>query len=68
MTSISDRIRLEGEGFNRAWLLLKTQPLGMEFTSDEKQFILTTIMKMMTSGDMLMEEEAEMLFNQYTRL
>jgi hypothetical protein len=40
----------------------------MEFTSDEKQFILTTIMKMMTSGDMLMEEEAEMLFNQYTRL
>ena len=54
--------------FNRAWLLLKTQPTGMAFTEEEKSFILGTILKMMNSDDMVMQEEAENLFIQYSRI
>lgn len=54
--------------FNRAWLLLKTQPAGMAFTEEEKSFILGTILKMMNSDDMVMQEEAENLIIQYNRL
>ena len=54
--------------FNRAWLLLKSQPVGTPFTEEEKSFILGTILKMMNSGDMAMQEEAENLFAQYSRI
>ena len=54
--------------FNRAWLLLKTQPDGVQFTSEEKSFILGTILKMMNSDDLRMQEEAGNLFAKYSRL
>jgi hypothetical protein len=54
--------------FNRAWLLLKTQPVGLSFTEEEKSFILGTIIKMMNSNDTGLQEDGENLFVQYNRI
>jgi len=54
--------------FNRAWLLLKTQPAGMSFTEEENSFILGTILKMMNSDDTGLQEEGENLLVQYSRI
>jgi|TARA_R100000353_G_scaffold26088_1_gene22233 hypothetical protein len=51
--------------FVRAWLMLKTQPQGTQFTEAEKSLIISTLTKAMTSGDPIMEEEASMLFARY---
>jgi|TARA_R100000700_G_scaffold35474_1_gene44064 hypothetical protein len=54
--------------FNEAWLLLKTQPSGLTFSLEEKNTIFTTLVKMMNSGDVALQEEAEMLFARYVDL
>lgn len=54
------------DAFNRAWLMLKSQPEGMSFTKEEKAQILNTIVKMMESGDVKQQMDAEELFKLYT--
>ena len=51
--------------FAAAWLLLKHQENGVDFTSKEDQFITGTILKMMNSDDLRLQEEAGMLYARY---
>tara|TARA_B100000287_G_scaffold391056_1_gene402438 strand:+ start:278 stop:490 length:213 start_codon:yes stop_codon:yes gene_type:complete len=54
------------DAFNRAWLMLKSQPEGMAFTKAEKDEILNIIVKMMQSNDAKMQMDAEELFKLYS--
>jgi|13_taG_2_1085334.scaffolds.fasta_scaffold23545_4 hypothetical protein len=54
------------DAFNRAWLMLKSQPEGMAFTKSEKDEILNLIIKMMQSEDIKMQMDAEELFKLYS--
>ena len=54
------------DAFNRAWLMLKSQPEGMAFTKSEKDEILNIIVKMMASNDTKMQMDAEELFRLYS--
>ena len=54
------------DAFNRAWLMLKSQPEGMSFTKAEKDELLNLIIKMMQSEDIKMQMDAEELFKLYT--
>ena len=54
------------DAFNRAWLMLKSQPEGMAFTKSEKDEILNIIVKMMASNDVKMQMDAEELFRLYS--
>jgi hypothetical protein len=54
--------------FAQAWLLLKRQEDGAVFTKSEHQFINGIILKMMTSDDLRMQEEAGMLYARYRKL
>ena len=68
MPADSDKIVLERDSFVKAWMLLKEKKEGVDFTTSEQQFILTSILKMMNSGDSIMEEEASRLYTRYMRL
>ncbi len=48
--------------FERAWLLIKGQPLGIKFTNEEEQFINTALHDAMTSKDAYRKSEAKELF------
>tara|TARA_R100001163_G_scaffold25194_2_gene20771 strand:- start:34335 stop:34523 length:189 start_codon:yes stop_codon:yes gene_type:complete len=54
--------------FAQAWLLLKSQEDGVNFTQKEHQFITGTILKMMNSDDLRLQEEAGMLYAKYRQL
>mgnify|MGYP003125214890 CR=1 FL=1 len=51
--------------FARAWFLLKSHEDGKDFTTKERQFITGTILKMMNSEDLRMQEEAGLLFARF---
>lgn len=51
--------------FAAAWLLLKHRENGVDFTPKEDQFITGTILKMMNSDDLRLQEEAGMLYARY---
>ncbi len=48
--------------FHEAWSLLKSRQNGSSLTTEEKQFINLQIAKMMNSGDIGLQEEAEILY------
>ncbi len=48
--------------FHEAWALLKSRQNGNSLTLEEKQFVNLQIVKMMTSGDIGLQEEAEILY------
>tara|TARA_Y100000004_G_scaffold177511_2_gene219160 strand:- start:135 stop:341 length:207 start_codon:yes stop_codon:yes gene_type:complete len=68
MPSDNSKIALERDSFLKAWMLLKEKKEGVDFTKSEQQFILTSILKMMNSGDSVMEEEASKLYHRYMML
>ena len=68
MPSDNSKITLERDSFLKAWMLLKEKKEGVDLTKSEQQFILTSILKMMKSGDSVMEEEASKLYHRYMRL
>jgi hypothetical protein len=51
--------------FDDAWLMLKSQPVGMSFTKSQKDKIVHTIVKMMQSDNPEMIEKATELYNLY---
>ena len=48
--------------FHEAWSLLKSRQNGNSLTIEEKQFVNLQIVKMMNSGDIGLQEEAEILY------
>ena len=54
--------------FAEAWLLLKNQKEGVNFTPEEHEFITETILKMMNSEDMRMQEEGGLLFARFKNI
>jgi len=56
------------EPFTEAWQVLKAYPPESNFTVEEKQIVMSTILKMMMSGNTRLEEEAGLLFQRYANL
>jgi hypothetical protein len=51
--------------FERAWLLIKGQPLGIPFTEQENIFINKTLYEAMSSSDELKKREAKELWHHF---
>jgi len=51
--------------FERAWLLIKGQPLGIPFTEQESIFINKTLYEAMSSSDELKKREAKELWHHF---
>jgi len=51
--------------FDDAWLMLKSQPVGMSFTKSQRDKIVHTIVKMMQSDNPEMIEKATELYSLY---
>lgn len=54
--------------FAQAWLLLKSKENGVSFTESEEQFITGTILKMMNSDDLRLQEEAGLLYARFRKI
>ena len=54
--------------FAQAWFLLKSRENGVAFTDDERDFVTGTIVKMMNSGDLRLQEEASLLYDRFRRV
>jgi len=50
--------------FHEAWVLLKSRQNGNSLTLKERQFVNLQIVKMMNSGDIGLQEEAEILYTE----
>lgn len=51
--------------FEKAWLLIKGQPLGIKFTTQEEQFITQTLHSALNSTDYLQKDEAKRLYSEF---
>ena len=51
--------------FEKAWLLIKGQPLGIKFTTQEEQFITKTLHSALNSTDYLQKDEAKRLYSEF---
>tara|TARA_R110000744_G_scaffold6746_2_gene23362 strand:- start:253 stop:438 length:186 start_codon:yes stop_codon:yes gene_type:complete len=54
--------------FAKAWILIKEQPADSDFTPEESKFIMDTLLKMINSKDLRMQEEAGMLYSRFSRI
>jgi len=51
--------------FERAWLLIKGQPLGIPFTDKENFFINKTLYEAMSGSDEIKKKEAKELWHHF---
>ena len=51
--------------FERAWLLIKSKPLGYSFTKEETTFINTVLYTAMSGSDEIRKREAKELWFQF---